>query len=89
MALVQMPSVIDLCKRKEVERLAKRLEQIADVELLVNNAGFGTVDYFVDTDASYLVGMVDVHVVAPTILTQAVLPGMIERNRGASSTFPR
>ena len=77
-----VPCVIDLCKRKQVERLAKRLEQMADVELLVNNAGFGTADYFVDTDASYLVGMVDVHVVAPTILTQAVLPGMIDRNRG-------
>jgi uncharacterized protein len=76
------PSVVDLCKRKQVERLAKRLEQMADVELLVNNAGFGTANYFVDTDASYLVGMVDVHVVAPTILIQAVLPGMIHRDRG-------
>ena len=53
-----------------------------DVELLVNNAGFGTTDYFVDTNTSYLVGMIDVHVVAPTILTRAVLPGMIERNSG-------
>jgi short-subunit dehydrogenase len=77
-----IPAVVDLCKRKQVERLAKRLEQLADVELLVNNAGFGTADYFVDTDASHLVSMVDVHVVAPTLLTQAVLPAMIDRNRG-------
>ena len=54
-----------------------------DLQCLVNNAGFGTIDYFVDTDAKYVVEMVDVHVVAPTILTRAVLPGMIARNRGA------
>ncbi|WP_425616669.1 SDR family NAD(P)-dependent oxidoreductase [Anatilimnocola sp. NA78] len=76
------PYTIDLCKRDEVERLAERLEQTPDVELLVNNAGFGTVGYFADTDANYLVAMVDVHVVAPTMLTRAVLPQMIERNSG-------
>jgi short-subunit dehydrogenase len=76
------PYAADLCQREEVERLAKRLQMEA-VGLLVNNAGFGAVDYFVDTEASYLVGMVDLHVVAPTILTRAVLPGMIERNSGA------
>jgi len=79
---VAEPYAVDLCQREEVERLAKRLAQMTDLELLVNNAGFGAVDYFVDTDPSYLVGMVDVHVVAPTILTRAVLPGMIDRNRG-------
>jgi uncharacterized protein len=77
------PWVADLCNRGEVERLAKRLDQTADLELLVNNAGFGTLDYFVDTDAKCLVDMADVHVVAPIVLTRAVLPGMIERNRGA------
>jgi uncharacterized protein len=76
------PYAIDLCQREEVQRLAKKLTQ-TDVELLVNNAGFGTVDYFVDTDPNFLLGMVDVHVVAPTILTRAVLPRMIERNSGA------
>jgi short-subunit dehydrogenase len=75
------PYAVDLTQRDDVERLAKQLEQL-DVELLVNNAGFGTVDYFVDTDANYLVGMVDVHVVTPTILTRAVLPGMMDRNSG-------
>jgi uncharacterized protein len=77
------PYAVDFCKREEVERLAARLAQTPDIELLVNNAGFGSIDYFVDTDARYLAGMVDVHVAAPTILTRAVLPGMMERDRGA------
>jgi short-subunit dehydrogenase len=77
------PWAADLCNRDDVEGLAKRLDQLGDVELLVNNAGFGTFDYFVDTDANYLVNMALVHVVAPTILTRAVLKGMIERDRGA------
>jgi short-subunit dehydrogenase len=76
------PYAVDLCQREELRQLAARLEQMSNVELLVNNAGFGAVDYFVDTDPSYLVGMVDLHAVAPTILTRTVLPGMIERNRG-------
>jgi uncharacterized protein len=74
---------VDFCNREELERLAKRLEQMPDLALLVNNAGFGTFDYFVDTDAKYLVDMIDVHVVAPMMLTRAVLPGMIQRKGGA------
>jgi short-subunit dehydrogenase len=76
------PWVANLCDRDEVEQLATRLKQTPNVELLVNNAGFGTVDYFVDTDVRYLVGMMDLHVVAPTMLTRAVLPAMMERNAG-------
>jgi short-subunit dehydrogenase len=75
--------VADLCLRADVQRLAHHLQQAADVELLVNNAGFGAVDYFVDTHADYLVGMADLHVIAPTVLTRAVVPKMIERNSGA------
>ena len=77
------PYSADLCQREEVERLAKRLQEMEDVELLVNNAGFGTVNHFVDTDPSLRIGMVDVHVVAPMVLTHAVLPGMLDRNSGA------
>ena len=73
---------VDFCQRGEVERLGRQLAALPNLELLVNNAGFGTVDYFADTDVNYLVGQVDVHIVAPTILTRAVLPGMLERNRG-------
>ena len=74
---------VDLCNRDELESLATRLRQLADVALLVNNAGFGAIDHFVDTDSHCLMEMALVHVVAPTMLTRAVLPGMIERNCGA------
>ena len=74
---------LDLTKREEVESLARRIQQTPDVELLVNNAGFGMRDYFIDAAARDLVDMLDVHVVAPVMLARAALPGMIERNRGA------
>lgn len=73
---------VDLCNRDEVLLLGERLEQMPDVELFINNAGFGNADYFADTDPVALVGMADLHVVAPTILIRSVLPGMLERNRG-------
>lgn len=77
------PCVVDLCKRAEVEELARRLEQTANLQMLVNNAGFGGMDYFSDADARFLVDMADLHVVAPVILTRAVTPGMVERKSGA------
>jgi short-subunit dehydrogenase len=73
---------VDLCSREDVLRLGKRLEQTPDINWLVNNAGFGALDYFVDVDTQRLVSMADLHVIAPTILTRAVLPQMLEHNRG-------
>lgn len=75
------PQAVDLCNREQVQQLADDLSKL-EVDLLVNNAGFGTVDYFADTDPKFLVGQADLHVVTPTILCRAVLPGMLERNRG-------
>jgi short-subunit dehydrogenase len=77
------PYVVDLCQRNELQRLTVRLEETPDVDLLVNNAGFGSLEYFVDADAKSLLDMVDVHVAAPVALTRAVLPRMVERNCGA------
>lgn len=76
------PYAADLCNREEVSRLGEHLANRPDLELFINNAGFGNVDYFADTDPAALVGMADLHVVAPTILIRSVLPGMLQRNRG-------
>jgi short-subunit dehydrogenase len=53
------------------------------VEVLVNNAGFGSHGDFVNNDTSRMVGMVRLNVEAVVDLTGRFLPGMVERARGA------
>ena len=56
---------------------------IQAVDVLVNNAGFGTTGTLARTDPAAQQGMVRVHCLAPLRLVQAVLPGMVARRRGA------
>jgi uncharacterized protein len=53
-----------------------------DVNLLVNNAGFGTRGRFVETEEGREAEMVRVNCEAVVILTHAFLPAMIERGGG-------
>jgi short-subunit dehydrogenase len=75
--------VADLSDAEALQTLAGKLSEIADLELLVNNAGFGTMGGFVGADAEAQLDMIRVHVMAPSCLTRAVLPGMLRRDRGA------
>ncbi|MFB4314513.1 SDR family NAD(P)-dependent oxidoreductase [Actinomadura sp. 21ATH] len=54
-----------------------------DVDLLVNNAGFGNKGTFLDVPVAAEVTMLKVHCEAVLRLTHAALPGMLERGRGA------
>lgn len=53
-----------------------------EVEVLVNNAGFGDIGPVAGADAGKLLRMVQVNVTALTELTTLVLPGLLARNRG-------
>ena len=53
------------------------------VDLLVNNAGFGTTGDLVDLDPDAEDQQVQVNVLAVLRLTRAALPGMVMRGRGA------
>jgi len=53
------------------------------VEVLVNNAGFGSRGRFVDNDTARMVEMVDVNATAVVDLSGRFLPGMVNRGRGA------
>jgi short-subunit dehydrogenase len=65
-------------------RLAKRLtERDLTVEVLVNNAGFGTGGPFVGLDPRRETSMVRTNVEAVVDLCGRYLPGMVERGRGA------
>lgn len=52
------------------------------IELLVNNAGFGSVGEVDDADVTRLVQMVQLNNAAVVDLTYRLLPGMLERGRG-------
>jgi short-subunit dehydrogenase len=75
--------VADLAREEGIQVLEKRLSAESDIEILVNNAGFGVIGFFADSDPAKNVSMINVHVMAATRLTRAALPGMIERNRGS------
>lgn len=53
-----------------------------NVDVLVNNAGFGTFGPFAETSLGSQLGMIQVHVHALTHLTHLLLPQMIERGHG-------
>lgn len=53
-----------------------------EVDVLVNNAGFGIQGPFLTATAEQTEGMVGLNVVALTSLTRRLLPGMLERRRG-------
>ena len=73
--------VADLTDRDDIGRVADRLGD-DEVDVLVNNAGFGVKGGFLDTTAHQEQQMLDVLVTAVMQLTHAALPGMVERGRG-------
>ena len=74
--------VCDLADDAQSAAFAARLAGLPGLDLLVNNAGFGTLGRFHETDFARQEEMLRVHVLAVMRLTRAVLPGFIERARG-------
>jgi uncharacterized protein len=72
----------DLSDPADVERVAQQVAEMEDLELLVNNAGYGVGGRFSEIDARKNMDNVQVNLVAPVRLARAVLPGMIRRGRG-------
>ena len=59
------------------------LETHSDIDVLVNNAGFGQYGKFEEIPVDRHVDMCMLNVVTLTELTRLILPRMIERNRGS------
>src|SRR6185436_17941444 len=75
--------VADLSHPSDLERVERRITELANLDLLVNDAGFGDPGMFVESSPAHIQSIIDVHVVASTRLSRAALPGMIARNTGA------
>ncbi len=72
----------DLSRPGEVERVGGEIGAMP-VDMLVNNAGLAHYMPFADLPAVQAAELVDLNVLAPVLLTQAVLPGMLARSRGS------
>lgn len=74
----------DLADAAERDRLQAEIEERGlAVEVLVNNAGFGDGDDFVEVERQRLVNMVRLNVEAVTDLAARYVPAMVRRGQGA------
>jgi uncharacterized protein len=75
---------VDLADRTARGDLPRRISELGlDVEILVNNAGFGGGEDFARTDRDRVVSMVEVNCLALLDLQAVYLPQMVDRGRGA------
>lgn len=72
-----VPVPLDLTSAQSISQLKEKLAQEKpEVQILVNNAGFGTLGDFIEMDTESQARMVDLNVRALTEMTSLVLPYM-------------
>ena len=73
----------DLLDPASVDSLVERVEaEAGPIDVLVNNAGYEGQGWFHEGDPATARRVLQLNLEAPIILTQKVIPGMIERGRG-------
>lgn len=73
--------VADLSNEQKVKELYVLLAR-ENIDILINNAGFGDLGYFTDTDLNKELKMINTNVNAVHILTKSFLKDMEKRNSG-------
>lgn len=72
---------IDLSKKEECIKLYENTNNI-EIDLLINNAGFGTFGEFSEIDLEKEVNLINTNITSVHILTKLYLQDMIKRNKG-------
>lgn len=68
---------------EEVQQAVKKIEnELGHLDILINNAGVGAHGSFQDLATAEWKNVLDTNVMGIVFVTKAVLPGMIEKNRG-------
>ncbi len=74
----------DVADPAALERLAREAVAVyGRVDALINNAGMGWPEHFDEMAPEGIERVVSVNLTAPMLLTRLLLPGMLERKRGA------
>jgi len=73
----------DLTIDTDVSLVAERITRSPGLSLLVNNAGFGAQGRLADASPARQEAMLRLHTLAPMRLTQAAVPVLLQKGRGA------
>jgi len=71
----------DLTLENSSEEIFEHLKD-RDIDIIVNNAGFGAVGEFYEIDHERQIDMIKLNITALTSLTRLFIPSMVEKNRG-------
>ena len=66
----------------DVDNCKKLYEQYKDIDILINNAGFGDCGYFSKTNLEKEISMINTNIVAYHVLTKLYLQTMKQKNSG-------
>lgn len=78
-----VPVCLDLSSKESIEQgVAELADDIADLDLLIHNAGMMTGGLLEEQDIDAMYALFQVNVVAVAHLTRRILPAMIARGRG-------
>ncbi|HEU5140539.1 MAG TPA: SDR family oxidoreductase [Bacillales bacterium] len=73
---------LDVSDPEAIQNVFNKILKVKQVDVLVNNAGFGVFDFFHEANLEDLKNMLDVNVYGLMACTRKVLPQMVDRNSG-------
>lgn len=73
----------DLASPETSPAILEQLRSLGiNVDILINNAGFGALGPFLSVDQGTHLRMIEVNITAPTALTRMLIPAMVQRKHG-------
>jgi uncharacterized protein len=75
--------IADLSVIQDLNNLVSLVQSLDSIDILINNAGFGHKNAFIDETPDNIKQMIDVHASATVLLTHTALPKMIAAKKGA------
>ena len=74
--------VADLSNLEDIERVASKILNTDNLDILINNAGYGINTPFIERENKQNIDMINVHFTSPVMLSHAAIQGMAKRKKG-------
>jgi len=74
--------VADLANMNDNHRIISKIKELDNIDVLINNAGYGINNTFLQIDVKQHIDMINVHFTSAVMFCHAAIPNMVKRNRG-------